>query len=207
MEVDKIKLMRRRIDRMLQGVREKRRFGDAVHSVDDPTVDCEYIIKNVKSPEDYEDNVLSVVKEIWALKDYIGKALKKIGGREKEVETFVNKNYELTLCADMANASKHDGFDRKKRSSGFGRPFLRCSRARMITGKNPNMEIMFEANRVTQTFKNPDEVHYSIDVLDESGSIIGDAEEIMAKAVSQWDIFIVALKTAPGTQRAAERMP
>jgi hypothetical protein len=66
-----------------------------------------YSFKGLKSPEQLEDELLSLFVWVWSLKDYLKGAYRDRGWKEQDVEGFVNTSLHLQLVSDLANKAKH----------------------------------------------------------------------------------------------------
>lgn len=77
----------------------------------------EYEINGVKPPEDIQDDIESAFVWLWSLKDYVKKYSVKEGFSSGWVETKINSDHYLCICADIANSVKHGGLDKKSRSN------------------------------------------------------------------------------------------
>ncbi len=63
----------------------------------------------------YEDDLVSFFMHCYHIRDWIIR-LNKIGMTSKEVDSFINSNRCLQVCADLCNGSKHCELDRPARS-------------------------------------------------------------------------------------------
>ena len=81
-------------------------------------VETTYILRNIRNLNDIEDEITSYFIWVWNLKDYLKGLSKFIGRDPKEIESFVNSDNSLTICADIANRLKHGDLN-KSRSSLF----------------------------------------------------------------------------------------
>ena len=63
----------------------------------------------------YEDEILSFFMHCYHIKDWI-EHLNKNDLKKKEIESFINKNQCLKICADLCNGTKHCKLTRHPRS-------------------------------------------------------------------------------------------
>lgn len=63
----------------------------------------------------YEDDLLSFFMHCYHIRDWIIR-LNRIGVASREVDTFINANPCLQICADLCNGAKHCKLDRPPRS-------------------------------------------------------------------------------------------
>ncbi|RLE44683.1 hypothetical protein DRJ25_06480 [Candidatus Woesearchaeota archaeon] len=144
-----------------------------------------YTLKGVKFPEEIEDDIASAFIWLWSIKDNIKKMCKD----DQWVEAQVNSNPYLCICADLANALKHGGLDRKSRS-----------------GKNPMLgklkykipqaaikELSFGASTVGIDINNAHLVEWGMPILDDSSNSVGDAFEYLDHCLNAWDLIIESL--------------
>ena len=66
----------------------------------------EYVFNGVKPPEDIQDDIESAFVWLWSLKDYVKKYSIKKGFNPNWVETKINADNYLCICADIANSVK-----------------------------------------------------------------------------------------------------
>ena len=124
--------------------------------------------KHDRSSDYYQDEVYAFFFNCYHLKDWI-KNDKSVGAAAAKVEEFINKNKELSLCADICNGVKH----------------LRLTSSR--SGQHPRFgprkfEVQMGGPEATISVK------YSIDTS--SGPV--DAFELATKCLQAWKKFIVS---------------
>ncbi|MCB9720068.1 MAG: hypothetical protein H6756_04270 [Candidatus Omnitrophica bacterium] len=112
MNTEELSKLFRRIHRIKNRLHDKCGSGTSWDFVLENEEVHKYVLKGVKSPEEIEDDIASAFVWLWSLKDHIKKSFKD-GNR---IESQVNGNPYLCICADLANASKHGGLDRTSRS-------------------------------------------------------------------------------------------
>ncbi len=116
----------------------------------------------------YLDEVYSFFLNCYHLKDW----LKKDPGfpGSTEVESYIDANQELQLCADICNAYKHHQLDKPPRSAGNPR----------VGGQKINLELGGGQAAI--------KIKFTIDTA--SGP--RDAFELATKCLQLWKDFIVA---------------
>lgn len=65
--------------------------------------------------DQYEDDLLSFFMHCYHVRDWIIR-LNKAGVTARDVDSFINANLCLQLCADLCNGTKHCQLDRQTRS-------------------------------------------------------------------------------------------
>ena len=70
----------------------------------------------IKSPEQLEDDILTLFVWLWSIKDYLKNTAKKNGKDPKRIENIINENKALKYVSDIANRAKHQ--DLKTSRSG-----------------------------------------------------------------------------------------
>ena len=146
----------------------------------------EYEINGVKPPEDIQDDIESAFVWLWSLKDYVKKYSVKKGFSSGWVETKINSDHYLCICADIANSVKHGGLDKKSRSNK--RPRLGS-----VTYNVPQQameRLTFYAFKVVTDIKDPDLVNLKMDVIDENDNRIGDAFKFLDYGIKSWNKII-----------------
>ncbi len=144
----------------------------------------EHVVKNIKSPEQYEDQIANLAVNLWSLKDYLVAELKVIGKDPQVVEKYVNSCPSLQLCADIANTEKH-----KKLHNSRSEKWPVLGRARVVVPGHSVNELIFQGPKVTTSVRTPESAEYKIDILDKEGRIVGDAEQTLDRALDSWERF------------------
>ena len=138
-----------------------------------------YILNGVKSPEEIEDDIANVFHWLWSLKDHIKKSSKQ----GDFVESQVNGNPYLCICADLANGEKHGGLDRTPRSGK--KPKL--GRLKYQIPQAAIGQLAFGAVEVAIDVNNAHLVVLEMPILDEGDNFIGDAFEYLEKCIDAWE--------------------
>jgi len=144
-----------------------------------------YILKGIKSPEEVEDDIANVFIWLWSLKDYMKKSF-----NNASIETKVDANQHLSICADLANGLKHGGLDRNGRSGK--RPVL--GRLKYKIPQAAIKELSFGASTVGIDINNAHLVEWGMPILDDSSNSIGDAFEYLDHCVTAWESIISDLE-------------
>lgn len=121
--------------------------------------------------EAYEDDVISFFMHCYHIRDWI-LHLNKVGITEEELDSFIDDHYELRICADLCNGSKHCKLVRKTRS-----------------GRQPH--IVGKTYSATTWATNPGRdkfVKASYTILTSTGIV--DALSLAEKCMSLWTDFV-----------------
>lgn len=144
-----------------------------------------YSIDGVKPPEDIEDEVTTIFIWLWSLKDYVKKYVLDKGKSKSWVESKVNANPYLCICADIANLLKHGGLDHKFKPRSNKNPTLG-----KLNYQIPNKAmglITFGAFDVGVNVENPSLVALEMSVIDNNnGKILGDAFKYIDYGLKAW---------------------
>ena len=144
--------------------------------------ETKYILNGIKPIEELEDDIFNMFIWLWNLKDYLKELLKNKGKDPNSIETKVNSDQRLAICADIANSLKH-GKLRKSRSGLF--PILgklSYSVPHQSLGK-----LTFRENEVEFDFKETNSIEVKLPVSDQSGNNIGDVFELISHSTSEWE--------------------
>ncbi len=148
-------------------------------------IETKYIINNIKSPEEIEDKVESLLLWVWSCKDYLKKYSITYGKEDKWIENIVNNNREICICADIANALKHGGTN-KSRSGLFPKlGDVAYSMPQTTLGK-----ITLSANDIEIDIADPSGVDITIPVMDQNGNQVGDIFECIDATIKAWEKII-----------------
>ena len=137
--------------------------------------------EGVKSPEQIEDDFLSLFVWVWSLKDYIKSAFIAHGLQGEIVEHEVNSCPALTYVADIANRTKHGTLNKSRSGQhaelvdvGFTVPQSAIQR---ITFAGPNL---------TLEVSTPEQVEIHAWVVTKSG-VRTEALDILTQAMNCWE--------------------
>jgi hypothetical protein len=148
-----------------------------------------YEINGVKSFPEYKDQILNMAICVWSFKDYIKEILRNIGKNPADVETLVNNDINLQLCADIANFAKHSVLRRSR--SGFfpklGQPKLKI----IFNRSDPSIKkITFTDIKMIIDIKKTEHVDYSLPILDDKNRFIENAEDVLKNAFYSFEHFL-----------------
>jgi len=146
-----------------------------------------YILKNVRSLDEIEDEISNAFIWLWNLKDYLKELSKSKGEPYKDIEIFVDDSDYLAVCSDVANRLKH-GILKKSRSHKFaelGSLNVNCTQEHIS-------EIKFTEKEVEFNITKPNEIQLTISIYDKDGEKIGDGFKFLAGGISEWEnIFLI----------------
>lgn len=141
-----------------------------------------YSIGNIKNLEEHEDNIQELIIWLWNFKDHL---IKYLGGNPQDVEDKINKDKTLCIVADLANELKH----------GVKHEKLRCPRSNLspelersgITAEQKDIKsITFQKDKIHIQLKDTNLVKPSTSVVSKDGNVLGEAEDIVLKAIDSW---------------------
>lgn len=141
-----------------------------------------YRIRNIRPPEQIEDDVASLLVWTWSLKDYLKTVAVERGKAGQTIEKIANDDSHLPVCADLANLLKH-GKLIKSRSGKF--PSLH--RVRYEMGKEAFSRIFVAAFEVEIEVARPELVDVFMPVKDSAGNPMGDALEYVRGGITRWE--------------------
>jgi len=144
-----------------------------------------YSIEGVKPPEEIEDEVTTMFLWLWSLKDYVKKYVLNKGKAKSWVESKVNADPYLCICADIANSLKHGGLDSKFKPRSDKNPTLG-----KLNYKIPQKAmglITFGAFDVGLNVENPSLVVLEMPVIDKNGRFLGDAFKYLDYGLKAWE--------------------
>ena len=141
-----------------------------------------YEVCGIKPFQDFQHQTANLLIWTWSLKDYLKSLFKDHGVDAQLVEDAVNTSRELSICADLANRSKHPDPNRSR----SGR-FPKLGKVGFDIPQNALRSIALAAsNEYSIAVEQPELVRYRAPVLDQSGNKIADAIEICTRALDQW---------------------
>ena len=127
--------------------------------------------------EYYDDDVISFFIHCYHVRDWIVH-LNNRGVSSKEVDEYINKNRALSVCADLANGSKHCRLTRATRTED--QPHV-SGQERYISRYGDEVSIMKCEYRIMSNWNTL------------------DALELATECVALWDEYLVQIKkTLPG---------
>lgn len=147
-----------------------------------------YKVFGIKSPEQFEDELLSIIIWLWSIKDYIKNSYIKLNLNPKDVEKIVDKNFSLQLIADIANRAKH-GTLNKSRSGKYA--FL-GEVGFSIPAASLNL-LTFEPWTTSIKVIDTEKVVFTAKVKSQNGEFIANALEIIDSALKILEVEILKL--------------
>ena len=107
MDVRTLTVLGSRIDRLMALAETQSAAGFEQSRVLDDGTTHTYSVSGLKSPDQFEDELLSLFIWVWSLKDHLKEAFRAKGWRPQDVEDVADGSLPLTLVADIANRAKH----------------------------------------------------------------------------------------------------
>jgi len=110
--------LRDRVNRFRVAVEAKAHSGyTETHTLPDGS-EHTYRISGLKSPNQLEDELLSLFIWIWSMKDHLKELARARGADPRLIEKIADSEVSLGITADIANRAKH-GYLRDSRSGRF----------------------------------------------------------------------------------------
>lgn len=150
-----------------------------------------YVLSGIKSPEQFEDEILTLAIWLWSLKDHLKGRSKTLGKNPQEVEAYASADPYLPLCADLANAAKHGEL-----TSSRSRRWPRLGRLHYEIPQEAMRQITFRAFEVETDIAHPELVTLELPILDSAGEKIAEALQLLAGALAAWERFSQELERA-----------
>ena len=150
------------------------------HQMDDGTTH-HYSIIGIKSPEQFEDELLAMFIWLWSLKDHLKEAYLAKGLDAKIIESIVNNSFAPQLVSDIANRAKH-GTLRNSRSGKFAE--LTDVGFRIPLSAVAKMTVGAFSVETDISKPNDVELHASIKVID---GVSYNAFAVLEQAQSEWE--------------------
>ena len=144
-----------------------------------------YSIKGIKPPEEIEDEVTTIFLWLWSLKDYVKKYVMGKGKSKKWVESRVNADPYLCICADIANSLKHGGLDSKFKPRSNKNPKL-GKLIYKLPEKGMGL-ITFGAFDVGVNVSDPSLVVLEMPVIGKDNRVLGDAFKYLDYGLKTWE--------------------
>jgi len=147
-----------------------------------------YHFLGIKDPGDFKDQVVSLLISVWSLKDHFIKALVEDGMPRNHARNVVyrtiRKSNALKICLDLANTEKHSGLDCEGWS---GRVPEMTPVYWTIPGQSLEKLVFNADGSIVTSVAKPEQVSYSISIIDKKGHILGSVIEIIEDALSAWE--------------------
>ncbi|GAA0888190.1 hypothetical protein [Rhodanobacter soli] len=145
----------------------------------------QYQISGIKSPEQFEDDLLTLFVWVWSLKDYLKELYKSMGLDPRLVEEMANNCTALKYVSDVANKAKH-GILQQSRSGQFAE----LVNVGHSVPQAAISKITFSAFNVEIDVSKADQVLLHAFVKPRGGEPI-DAFEVLAQAMLTWETKVI----------------
>ena len=142
------------------------------------------IVQGMKSPEQLEDEILTLCIWIWSMKDYLKTLAVANGQSGQQIENIVNNNDSLAIIADIANRAKHGTLTQSRTND-----FAKLSGVGYSIGQSALNSIGFGESGVTIDVGKPEDAEFTAKIEFESGNRadIDDAVAVIADALAIWE--------------------
>lgn len=147
---------------------------------------CYYSFSGVKPPEVLQDELESAFVWLWSLKDYVQKYAVIKGRSKRWVETEVNVDPYLCICADIANSAKHGGLDRKPRSNK--EPVL--GSVKYTIPQSGIEKLTIGQDSVFTDIYDPAQIKLEWPIIGKSNKYLGDAFKYLEYSLKAWEKII-----------------
>lgn len=178
-------LLRARIQRALVAAQRQAADGFSQSHVLDDGVRHSYTVTGVKSPEQFEDELLTLFVWVWSLKDYLKNAYRSKNLDPQLVEEVVNCSLSLQYVADIANRAKH-GSLRESRSGHFAA----LVDVGITVPQSAVSAITVGAYNVGVDVCKPEEVILRGTVQPQRGAAL-DAFAVLTEGISAWETHVL----------------
>jgi len=183
MTEEEIQELFKRLARLMDATQERSGNGTAWNYTFPNGEVHRYIIRNIKNINETEDDIYNLILWIWNTKDYLKLRSNTNGHNFNNIEKFINNDYYLCMCADLANYLKH-GQLRNSRSGNF--PTL--GRIQFTVPQSSIRNSCFRAFEV-DIDPDPRGVELEIPIIDKDGNKIGDAFEYCELAIQRLEMI------------------
>ena len=151
-----------------------------------------YIINGVKDFDRISDDAETFFVWLWSLKDYLKAYSRSKGQSERWVETEASADPCLSVCADIANCSKHGDLSKGSRSGKYPRlGTLKYSFPQQAMG-----QLTVRAFEVEIDISDPTLVTFEMPILDKDDRVIGDAFSFLSRGVQRWEELLAEIERA-----------
>lgn len=142
-----------------------------------------YRIRGVKSPNQLEDEFLSLFIWIWSMKDYLKELARARGTDPKLIEKIADSELSLGISADIANRAKH-GYLQNSRSGKFPR----LANVGFTIPGTAIGRIVVEAFDVSLHATLPDSASLHASIEFETSDPPLDAFSVVEEAMKSWEV-------------------
>lgn len=183
MKLTEIESLFQRIRRLSNSLKIKNGPGISWHYTFPDGQTQTYRFKNIRPPEEIEDDIANMFIWTWSLKDYLKELARSKGLKPKLVEDAVNENDILTICGDLANLLKHGELKNGSRSGIFPK----LLKPEYEIPQDAIESMTFEESTVTTVVSKPELVQIFVTVQDQHNQSLGDAHLFLTIAVTKWE--------------------
>ena len=180
MNLSDFRNMQRRVERAMDAV-TKNDSADGFTQALNSHSDEKLVVKGMKSPEELEDDLLSLCVWIWSMKDYLKTLVSNAGGDPKKIEEIANDNDALAIVADLANRAKHGELTKSRTQN---KDFAKLAGVGFKVNQTALNSIAFGESEVTMDVGKPNDATLTAriefdannrDSIDDAFGVIGDA--------------------------------
>jgi len=127
------------------------------------------------------DRILEFAKAVWHLKDRLYQYA-KASKQPVDVDHVAKQSSDLLVCADLANKKKHGRNENRSQLD----PHLGL--VSFDTSKNGTIEMYYDGAMKDKELivAKPVPIPYSVDILDQDDTIIGDARVVINRGFNDW---------------------
>lgn len=147
-----------------------------------------YTVEGIKPPEEIEDEVSTIFLWLWSLKDYVKKYVMNKGKSKDWVESRVNADPYLCICADLANSLKHGGLDTKFKPRSNKNPKL--GKLSYQIPQKAMGSITVGAFDVGLNVSDPSLVVLEMPVTGDNDRFLGDAFKYLDYSLKAWESIV-----------------
>lgn len=185
MNPETLEALRSRIRRIDLAAREPAASGyEQTHKLEDGTTH-KYVISGIKSPEQLEDELLTLFVWVWSLKDHLRERYKAKHLDPRLVEDVVNQCPALQYVADIANRAKH-GILRESRSGMFAE----LVDVGVNVPQKAISKIAVSAFSVEVDVEKSEEVELHA-VIKRKDGVVVDAFATLTEAICAWEVHVI----------------
>jgi len=177
--------LRARIQRALTTVQRRAAGGYTESHILDDGQRHWYSITGIKSPEQLQDELLTLFIWLWSLKDYLKAAYRAKNLDPQMVEDVVNDCAPLKYVADIANRAKH-GELRQSRS----RHFATLTDVGITSPQCAISTLRIGAYNVGMDISKPEEAVLRASVQPEGRASL-DAFAVLTEAIEAWETRVL----------------
>jgi len=132
--------------------------------------------------ERIQDAVLNLAQSVWHLKDRLNIVI-RTKNKSVSVDSVINNNIELQVCADLANSKKHGALGTR---SGL---FPKLGLVTFDMSKSGVLEFFYkgDAKQKVLIVSNPVPIPYHVDIISDNGNkTLGNSVNYIWEAFKHW---------------------